>query len=105
MKSDQRLTAHAQKRKQQRGIDTMKLELIKYFGTDHYQKGGCSLTYIDGKTIKQLRAAIDNLERVATIKTESPRVLRRLQPLRRWIHEKVNKVFPGSPRTCCSHGA
>ncbi len=36
---------------------------------------------------------------------ESPRVLRRLQPLRRWIHEKVNKVFPGSPRTCCSHGA
>ena len=69
MKSEQHLTAHAQKRKQQRGIDAMKLELIKYFGTDHYQKGGCSLSYIDGKTIQQLRAAIDNLDKVATIKT------------------------------------
>ena len=37
--------------------------------------------------------------------TESPRVLRRLQPLRRWSHEEVNQVFPRSPRTCCSHGA
>jgi hypothetical protein len=69
MKSDHCLTAHAQKRKQQRGISTMELDLIKYFGIDHYQKGGCSLSYIDGKTIKQLRAAIDKLDKVAMIKT------------------------------------
>ena len=26
--------------------------------------------------------------------SESPRVLRRLQPLRRWSHEQVKQVFP-----------
>ena len=36
---------------------------------------------------------------------ESPRVLRRLQHLRRWSHEKVNEVFPRSPRARCAHGA
>jgi hypothetical protein len=71
VKSEQLLTAHAQMRKQQRGIDNMKLELIKYFGTDHYQKGGCNLSYIDGKTIKLLRAAIDSLDKVAMVKTPS----------------------------------
>ena len=25
---------------------------------------------------------------------ESPRILRRLQPLRKWSHEKVNQIFP-----------
>ena len=35
---------------------------------------------------------------------ESPRVLRRLQPLRRWSYEQTNKVFPGAARACDSHG-
>ena len=39
------------------------------------------------------------------LRSESPRVLRRLQPLRRWSHEKVNQVFTGSARTRCTHGA
>jgi hypothetical protein len=35
---------------------------------------------------------------------ESHRVSRRLQFLREWCHEKINSVFPRSPRTCCAHG-
>ena len=37
---------------------------------------------------------------------ESPRVLRRLQPLRRWSHEQeIKSFFPRSARTRCAHGA
>ena len=36
--------------------------------------------------------------------SESPRVLRRLQPLRRWSYEQTNKVFPGAARASDSHG-
>jgi type I restriction-modification system DNA methylase subunit len=36
---------------------------------------------------------------------ESPRVLRRLQPLRRWSHEQVDKVLTRSPRARRAHGA
>ncbi|MDO8263401.1 MAG: hypothetical protein Q7T21_09250 [Gallionella sp.] len=63
------LTEHAQRRKQQRGITDMQIDLIRYFGSDHYQKGGCSLSYIDEKTIKQLRCAIDKLANTAIVKT------------------------------------
>jgi hypothetical protein len=68
------LTAHAQKRKQQRGISDLQIELIHHFGSDHYQKGGCSLSYVDERTIKQLRAAIDRLEKVAMVKTPTESV-------------------------------
>ena len=33
----------------------------------------------------------------AILGTESPRVSRRLQPLRRWSHEQIKPIFPGSP--------
>jgi len=36
---------------------------------------------------------------------ESPRVLRRLQLLRRWSHEEIKQVFPRSARTRFAHGA
>jgi hypothetical protein len=37
---------------------------------------------------------------------ESPRILRRLQPLRRWSHEQeIKSFFPRSSRTRCAHGA
>ena len=65
------LTAHAQRRKQQRGISDIQMQLIHHFGSDHYQKGGCSLSYIDAKIIKELRAAIDGIERIAVVKTPS----------------------------------
>lgn len=74
MRNFHNLTEHAQKRKQQRGISDLQIDLIRYFGADHYQKGGCSLCYIDEKTIKQLRWAIDNLDKVAMVKTPTEHV-------------------------------
>ena len=38
--------------------------------------------------------------------TESPRVLRRLQTLRRWSHEQeIKSFFTRNARTRCTHGA
>lgn len=74
MRNSQNLTEHAQKRKKQRGISDLQIDLIRHFGADHYQKGGCSLSYIDEKTIKQLRSAIDKLNKVAIVKTPSDSV-------------------------------
>lgn len=71
MQTNYGLTEHAQKRKQQRGISDLQVDLIRYFGSDHYQKGGCSLSYIDEKTIVKLRLAIDKLDKVAMVKTPS----------------------------------
>jgi hypothetical protein len=62
------LTEHAQKRKQQRGIDDLQLELLRVFGVDHYQKGGSNLSYIPARTLADLRNAIDKLQRLALIK-------------------------------------
>lgn len=46
----QSFTEHAQKRKQQRGISDLQVELIRTFGDDHFQKGGCSLSFISAKS-------------------------------------------------------
>lgn len=64
-----KLTEHAQRRKQQRGISDLQVELILAFGDDHYQKGGASLSYISGRKINQLREALDRIENVAIVKT------------------------------------
>ena len=61
------LTEHAQKRKQQRGITDLQIALIRTFGVDHYQKGGCSLSYIPEKKLIQLRNALDNLSQIALV--------------------------------------
>jgi hypothetical protein len=72
MRSD-RMTEHAQKRKQQRGISDLQVELLNIFGEDHYQKGGCSLSYIPERKLAMLRNAIDNLSNVALVKDASGR--------------------------------
>ena len=61
-------TRHAQARKQQRGISELMEELIRVFGEDHYQKGGCVLSYIPEKKLSQIRCALDKLSKVALIK-------------------------------------
>ena len=62
------LTEHCQKRKQQRGVNELMLDLIGYFGVDYYQKGGCSLSYIPENKINELREAINRLSNVAVVK-------------------------------------
>jgi hypothetical protein len=71
----QNMTEHAQRRKQQRGITDLQIELIRTFGDDHYQKGGCSLSYVSEKTLTQLRRALDNMSNVALVKETSERVV------------------------------
>lgn len=66
------LTEHAQKRKQQRGISDLQIELIRAFGDDHYQKGGCTLSYISEKKIRQLRDAVDKLTTSTIASVKSP---------------------------------
>ena len=78
-----RLTEHAQRRKQQRGISDLQLELIRTFGEDHYQKGGSTLCYIPEKRLIQLRQAIDKLAGVALVKAPSEEVVTMLHVDRR----------------------
>lgn len=74
MSRSHNLTEHAQQRKQQRGISDLQMDLIRYFGSDHYQKGGCNLSYIDEKMLVRLRRAIDGLTNVALVKTPTEQV-------------------------------
>lgn len=69
------LTEHAQKRKQQRGITDLQIELIRAFGDDHYQKGGCSLSFISERKLTQLRNALDKLANVTLVKTPTESVV------------------------------
>lgn len=63
------LTHHARKRSQQRGISALQIQLIGLFGQDHYQGGGCTLSYIPRKVLQELREALDRLDAVALVKT------------------------------------
>jgi hypothetical protein len=79
------LTQHAQRRKQQRGISNLQIRLIQFFGEDRYQKGGGTVTFISEKEIKNLRAALDRIDKVALIKTPTETastVLHMTRPIR-----------------------
>lgn len=69
------LTAHAQQRKQQRGVSDLQIQLVQVFGDDHYQKGGGSLCYINKRKLIQLRHAIDKLENLALVKGNEEKLL------------------------------
>lgn len=81
--SSKDLTSHARARQQQRGISETQIELLHYFGEDHYQKGGCSVTYIPEKKLIQLRQAIDKLHNIALVKSSGERVITCLHQSRR----------------------
>lgn len=66
-----RTTEHSQKRRQQRGVNELMVDLISYFGVDHYQKGGCYLRYIPEQQLNELRGAIDRLRNVAMVRGEN----------------------------------
>ena len=67
------LTEHAQKRKQQRGIADLQIELIRAFGDDHYQKGGDFLSFISERKLTLLRSALDKMANVALVKAPNER--------------------------------
>ena len=62
-------------------------EIKKYLPDKHKLGNAAKLAY-------EIKSAI-----------ESPRVLRRLQPLREWSHEQDEQIFPRSPGACGAAGA
>ena len=43
--------------------------------------------------------------RLSRVRSESPRVWWRLQPLRKWSHEQIKQIFPRSTRARSTYGA
>lgn len=71
----ERMTEHAQRRRQQRGISNLQLDLIRYFGDDCYQQGGCNLSFITERRISELRRALDQISNVAMVKGPAEEVI------------------------------
>ena len=74
-KSRTSLTKHADKRKQQRAISDLQVQLIEMFGEELYQKGGTGKLYVRRKVIDELRHAVDKLENVTLIKGEANKII------------------------------
>lgn len=68
-------TRHAQARQQQRGISDLQMQLVQFFGEDHYQKGGCCVAYVPEATIRRIRAALDGLGGIALVKSPAETVV------------------------------
>ncbi|NDU92032.1 MAG: hypothetical protein G3I10_05395 [Ferrovum sp.] len=71
----ERMTEHAQRRKQQRGISNLQVDLIRYFGDDCYQQGGCTLSFITERRISELRQALERISKVAMVKGPAEEVI------------------------------
>jgi hypothetical protein len=69
------LTEHAQKRRQQRGISELQIELLDAFGLARLQKGGCTLVHIPEEKLRALRRALDGLEKLALVKSPTEQVI------------------------------
>jgi hypothetical protein len=77
------LTEHAQKRRQQRGVSELQIELISAFGSDWLQKGGCTLARISEAKVRDLRRALDGLEKLSLIKSPTEQVITVMHQARR----------------------
>ena len=51
------------------------MELIRYFGEDHYQTGGSVLSFIPQRRIAELRVAIERCSKVALVKGDGEQVI------------------------------
>jgi len=71
-------------------------------------KGGQAVS-VTAKVLGIPKVSLDNWVKLSAkglLKGESPRVLRRLQTLRRWSHEQeIESFFTRNARTRCAHGA
>ncbi|NCU66033.1 Tn3 family transposase [Acidovorax sp. 210-6] len=72
-------------------------------GTENNAKGVCAM--IPGLQVSHITMAMRATEASGRLRDEPPRVLRRLQHLRRWSYEQVTEVLPGSARARRAHGA
>ena len=71
----ERITEHAQRRKQQRGISNLQIDLIRRFGDDCYQQGGCTLSFLTERRIGELRQALERISKVALVKGSAEEVV------------------------------
>jgi hypothetical protein len=81
--SSPKVSKHAQRRLQQRGISEDVVRLIEAFGRFHYQKGGSELAYIDNKRVSELRKALDKVAGVQLVISESNKVVTAMHQTRR----------------------
>lgn len=70
-----RMTEHAQRRKQQRGISDLAIQLLEQHGDFAYQKGGTHVVRISERTLSQLRKALDEAEHIALVTSDEERVI------------------------------
>ena len=77
------LTDHARKRMQQRAISPTQITLIEIFGEEKYQKGGTYTNKISKKMLSKLKHAIDKLQGVQIISSETGKIITTMHETRR----------------------
>lgn len=78
-----RMTLHAAKRKQQRGISDAQIRIIETFGRSVDQKGGCEYAYMPAETAAELRAALDKIAGVRLVYGERDALITAMHETRR----------------------
>lgn len=63
----EKISRHADLRMNQRGINSLMVELVYTFGKSTYQKGGTEKLAIPKKLVKQLRQAVDHVDNVSVV--------------------------------------